>query len=115
MNDSTKPSVLFPELISKPAIVDFDEPKVTSDGGSLLLQAFDDQAGLTPLNSPIAKHDHGHERVSAVVAVSPPRRHSRPCIDSLYQSVRQLQLDVRHDTIEVPSERPAQLLEWPQT
>jgi len=47
MPHPTKQSVLFPELISKPAIVAFDEPEVTSDGGSLLLKAVDDQTGLT--------------------------------------------------------------------
>ena len=47
MTHSTKQSVLFPELIFKPAIVAFDEPEVTSDGGALLLKAVDDQSGLT--------------------------------------------------------------------
>ncbi|PID79167.1 hypothetical protein CSB20_11410, partial [bacterium DOLZORAL124_64_63] len=47
MRYSTKQSVLFPELISKPAIVAFDEPEVTSDGGALLLKAVDGQMGLT--------------------------------------------------------------------
>lgn len=47
MPHPTKQSVLFPDLISKPVIVAFDEPDVTSDGGALLLKAVDDQAGLT--------------------------------------------------------------------
>jgi hypothetical protein len=47
MLHSTKQSVLFPELISKPTTVVFDQPEVTSDGGALLLKAVDDQIGLT--------------------------------------------------------------------
>ena len=47
MPHPTKQSVLFPALISKPTTVAFDEPEVTSDGGSLLLKAVDDQTGLT--------------------------------------------------------------------
>ncbi len=47
MTHSTKQSVLFPELISKPTTVAFDEPEVTSDGGALLLKAVDAQIGLT--------------------------------------------------------------------
>ncbi|MGD9547786.1 MAG: IS1380 family transposase [Candidatus Krumholzibacteriia bacterium] len=47
MTHSTKQPVLFPELISKPTTVAFDEPEVTSDGGALLLKAVDAQIGLT--------------------------------------------------------------------
>ena len=47
MTHSTKQSVLFPALVSKSVIAAFDEPEVTSDGGSVLLKAVDDQTGLT--------------------------------------------------------------------
>ena len=47
MPHPTKQSVLFPELISKPCTIAFDEPEVTSDGGALVLKAVDDQWGLT--------------------------------------------------------------------
>lgn len=47
MSNSTKQSVLFPALVSKPSTIAFDEPEVTSDGGALLLKAVDDQIGLT--------------------------------------------------------------------
>ena len=47
MPHSTKQSVLFPVLVSKPCKIAFDEPEVTSDGGALLLKAVDDQVGLT--------------------------------------------------------------------
>jgi len=44
---STKQSVLFPELLSKPVHVRFDEPNTTSDGGALLLKSIDGKLGLT--------------------------------------------------------------------
>ncbi len=47
MAHSTKQSVLFPELLSKPTYVKFDEPNTTSDGGALLLKAVDGKLGLT--------------------------------------------------------------------
>ena len=47
MSHSTKQSVLFPELLSKPVHVRFDEPNTTSDGGALLLKSIDDKLGLT--------------------------------------------------------------------
>ena len=36
MAHSTEQTVLFPALVSKPVVVQFDEPQVTSDGGALL-------------------------------------------------------------------------------
>jgi len=45
--DSSRQSVLFPALVSKPLHVQFDEPQVTSDGGAVLLKAIDDKLGLT--------------------------------------------------------------------
>ena len=47
MSQHSKQSVLFPELISKPTHVRFDEPNTTSDGGALLLKAVDEKLGLT--------------------------------------------------------------------
>jgi len=47
MADHSKQSVLFPELLSKPTHVRFDEPNATSDGGALLLKSIDDKLGLT--------------------------------------------------------------------
>jgi hypothetical protein len=44
---STKQTVLFPALVSKPTFVKFDEPYATSDGGALLLKAVDEKLGLT--------------------------------------------------------------------
>jgi hypothetical protein len=47
MAHSTEQTVLFPALVSKPALVAFDEPQTTSDGGALLLKAVDERLGLT--------------------------------------------------------------------
>ncbi len=47
MFHSTKQSVLFPELLSKPIHFYFDEPNSTSDGGALLLKSVDTGLGLT--------------------------------------------------------------------
>ena len=47
MTHSTKQTVLFPELLSKPTHVKFDAPDTTSDGGALLLKSIDDKLGLT--------------------------------------------------------------------
>jgi hypothetical protein len=47
MSQHSKQSVLFPELLSKPTHVRFDEPNTTSDGGALLLKAVDEKLGLT--------------------------------------------------------------------
>jgi hypothetical protein len=47
MSHSTEQTVLFPDLVSKPVHIGFDEPDTTSDGGALLLKAIDDKLGLT--------------------------------------------------------------------
>ena len=47
MSHSTEHPVLFPALVSKRCEVVFDEPDVTSDGGSLLVKAVDEKLGLT--------------------------------------------------------------------
>jgi len=47
MPNSTEQCVLFPELLSKPIHVQFNEPDTTSDGGALLLKAVDNKLGLT--------------------------------------------------------------------
>jgi hypothetical protein len=47
MADPTRQSVLFPALLDKPVHVGFDEPLVTSDGGTLLVKAVDETLGLT--------------------------------------------------------------------
>ena len=46
MTDRSKQTVLFPELLSKPAHVQFDAPDTTSDGGALLLKQIDDKLDL---------------------------------------------------------------------
>ena len=47
MSDTTTQSVLFPDLFSKPVVVEFDQEHSSSDGGALLLKAVDDQLGIT--------------------------------------------------------------------
>ena len=44
---STQQTVLFPEVFSKPVIVQFDQPHGSSDGGALLLKACDERLHLT--------------------------------------------------------------------
>jgi len=46
MSHCTKQSVLFPELLSRPALIVFDQLQIKSDGGALLLKAVDDNLGL---------------------------------------------------------------------
>lgn len=47
MRESSKQSVLFPDLFRKPVRVAFDEPNTTSDGGAVLLKQVDERLGLT--------------------------------------------------------------------
>jgi hypothetical protein len=47
MSESTTQSVLFPGLISKPALMAFDQAHSSADGGGLLLKAVDEQLGLS--------------------------------------------------------------------
>ena len=47
MADSTRHSVLFPDLFAKPLEVSFDEPLATSDGGAVFLKSVDEKLGLT--------------------------------------------------------------------
>jgi len=47
VRDSSKQSVLFPSMLSKPLEVHFDAPDTTSDGGAVLVKAVDDKLGLT--------------------------------------------------------------------
>lgn len=47
MTDSSRQSVLFPLLLSKPFEIHFDEADTTSDGGAVLVKAVDDRLGLT--------------------------------------------------------------------
>jgi hypothetical protein len=46
-NDTTRQSVLFPDLFKKPVVVRFDQPHASSDGGAILLKACDERLGLT--------------------------------------------------------------------
>lgn len=46
-NDTTKQSVLFPDLFDKLAVARFDQPQASSDGGAILLKACDRALGLT--------------------------------------------------------------------
>lgn len=45
--DITRQSVLFPGLLKKPIVVQFDQPHASSDGGAILLKACDERLGLT--------------------------------------------------------------------
>lgn len=45
--DITRQSVLFPDLLKKPVVVQFDQPHASSDGGAILLKACDERLGLT--------------------------------------------------------------------
>ena len=45
--DTTRQSVLFPDLFKKPLIVQFDQSHASSDGGAILLKACDERLGLT--------------------------------------------------------------------
>ena len=47
MPESTTQSVLFPDLISKPAVMAFDQAHSSADGGALLLKAIDEWLGLS--------------------------------------------------------------------
>ena len=47
MDDSTRQTVLFPELFSKPVHVSFSREHLSSNGGTVLLAARDRQLGLT--------------------------------------------------------------------
>lgn len=38
-NDTTRQSVLFPELFDKVVVARFDQPQASSDGGAILLKA----------------------------------------------------------------------------
>jgi hypothetical protein len=46
-DDTTRQSVLFAQLISKPLLAQFDERHGSSDGGAILLKACDARLGLT--------------------------------------------------------------------
>jgi hypothetical protein len=46
-DDSTRQSVLFSDLSSKPVVAKFDHEQASSDGGAILLQACDRQLALT--------------------------------------------------------------------
>jgi len=46
-DDTTRQSVLFPHLFSKPLLAQFDERHGSSDGGAILLKACDATLGLT--------------------------------------------------------------------
>ena len=45
--DTTRQSVLFPDLFKKPLVVKFDQPHSSSDGGAILLKACDERLGLS--------------------------------------------------------------------
>jgi hypothetical protein len=46
-DDSTRQSVLFLDLASRPVVAKFDQEHASSDGGAILLQACDRRLGLT--------------------------------------------------------------------
>lgn len=45
--DITRQTVLFPNLLSRPVVVKFDQPHSSSDGGAILLKACDERLRLT--------------------------------------------------------------------
>ncbi len=47
IDDSTRQSVLFSDLLDRPVVAKFDQPHASSDGGAILLQACDRRLGLT--------------------------------------------------------------------
>lgn len=57
MAHSSRQSVFFPALLSKSLHVQFDEPQVTSDGGSPLLAAVDHKLGLTASMTNVLRDD----------------------------------------------------------
>lgn len=46
-DDSTRQTVLFPNLFRRPVVAKFDQPYGSSDGGAILLKACDDRLRLT--------------------------------------------------------------------
>jgi hypothetical protein len=46
-DDSTRQTVLFSDLFSRPVVAEFDQQHGSSDGGAILLQACDRRLGLT--------------------------------------------------------------------
>jgi hypothetical protein len=46
-DDSTRQTVLFSDLFSRPVVAKFDQQHGSSDGGAILLQACDRRLGLT--------------------------------------------------------------------
>jgi hypothetical protein len=44
--DSTTQCLLFPEMFTKPAVLQFDQRNGSSDGGAILLKAADSRYGL---------------------------------------------------------------------
>ena len=44
---TTTQSVLFPDLLNKPLVIEFDQQHASSDGGAILLKACDERLGLT--------------------------------------------------------------------
>ncbi len=63
MRDSTQQTVIFPELFGKPAHVIFDQPELTTDGGSLLLKAVDDRLGLTDAMTQSLRDSRSADRI----------------------------------------------------
>jgi hypothetical protein len=47
IDDSTTECLLFPEIFSKPIVMQFDQRQGSSDGGAVLLNAADERVGLT--------------------------------------------------------------------
>ncbi len=46
IDDSTTQCLLFPEIVSKSTMLQFDQRQGSSDGGAILLKAADRQYGL---------------------------------------------------------------------
>ena len=47
MSETTAQSVLFPDPISKPAVMAFDQAHSSADGGGLFLKAVDERLGVS--------------------------------------------------------------------
>jgi hypothetical protein len=56
-------SIIFPDVFSKPVVVEFSEESLSSDGGSLLLSALDRKFGLTAIISSCLKDERQEGKV----------------------------------------------------
>lgn len=63
-DDNTTERLLFPELVSKPIVVQCDDQRGSSDGGGLLLRAADARLGLTDSLAAVLHDERDASRIS---------------------------------------------------